>query len=284
MRRRNLNLPVTAQATDPWGRDVFGTLQQDGALVTATGSDARRIDTFGALWALDPDGWSKYWGATAGLEYDGDGADLFVAYTRSETTDNWLGGSGLSPLLPDSAWSEGTSDYDVPDRITATASVDLSVATLSAAYRYRSGLPFTPRYRAGVDANGDGSLLNDVAYVDAAVVDPLLSDWPCLDGQVGGFAARNSCRGPAVHSLDLRLQVRVGRLGGKDASLVLDAFNLVESEDGVIDDALLLVDPTGSISSSGGTVTVPLMVNPDFGSVLYKTSRGRMLRVGFRIG
>jgi hypothetical protein len=284
MRRRNLNLPVIAQATDPSARDVYGTLQQDGSLVTATGSDARRIDSFGALWALDPDGWSKYWGATAGLEYDGETADLFVSYTRSETTDNWLGGPGLSPLLPDTAWSEGTSDYDVPDRLTATASVHLSPATLSAAYRYRSGLPFTPRYRVGVDANGDGSLGNDVAYVDAAVVDPLLADWSCLDGQVGGFAVRNSCRGPAAHSLDVRLQVRVGRLGGKDASLVLDAFNLVESKDGVIDDALVLVDPAGSITSAGGTVTIPLTVNPDFGSVLYKASRGRMLRVGVRIG
>lgn len=290
MRRRNLNVPTTAQAVDPNGRDIYGTLQQDGTLVTATGSDARRFDEFGSVWALDPDGWSKYWGATAGIEYDGDAADLFVAYTRSETTDNWLGASRasmdaeLSPLLPDSTWAEGTSDFDVPDRLSVTGTLHLSLATLSAVYRFRSGLPFTPRFRDGVDANGDGSIRNDVAYVDAAVVDPLLSDWPCLEDQVGGFAVRNSCRGPAVHSLDVRLRLRLGMLAGREASLVLDAFNLVESEAGIIDDALLLVDPTGAITTSGSTVTIPFVVNPDFGSILYPASRGRMLRIGVRIG
>jgi hypothetical protein len=292
MRRRNLNLPVSTQAADPDGRGIYGTLQQDGALVTATGTDARRFAQFGPVWALDPDGWSKYLGASAGLEYSGPSVDLFVVYARSKTTDNWVGaGSGLvdaqlSPMLPDAEWSEGTSDYDVPNKITATGTARVSLATVSAVYRFRSGLPFTPRYRDGVDANGDGSVRNDIAFVDAAAVDPLLSDWPCLADLVGGFATRNSCRGPSVHSIDVRLSLRVGRIGNREAHLVLDGFNLIESTDGVIDGALLLVDPAGSLTTSpdGSTVTIPFMLNSDFGSVLYPTSRGRMLRVGFRIG
>jgi len=292
MRRRNLNLPATLLAADPDGRGIYGTLVQDGSLITATGADQRRFPEFNSVWALDPDGWSRYVGGTAGLEYASESVDLFVAYTRSETTDNWVGAARgtadaeLSPLLPDAEWTEGTSDYDIPDRLSAMATARWSPATLSAVYRFRSGLPFTPRYRDGVDANGDGSLRNDVAFVDAAAVDPLLSDWSCLQDQAGGFAVRNSCRGPSAHSVDVRLSVRVGRLAGRDASLVLDGFNLIESSDGVIDDALLLVDPAGSIttSSGGATVTVPFVVNPDFGRVLYPTSRGRMLRIGFRIG
>jgi hypothetical protein len=71
---------------------------------------------------------------------------------------------------------------------------------------------------------------------------------------------------------------------GRDASLMIDGLNLIEPEDGVIDDALLLVDPSGSITSTGGVVTIPLTANPEFGSVLYPSSRGRMLRVGLRIG
>jgi hypothetical protein len=67
-------------------------------------------------------------------------------------------------------------------------------------------------------------------------------------------------------------------------SLVLDGLNLIEAEEGVVDDALLLVDPSGTISSAGGVVTIPLTTNPDFGSLLYSSSRGRMLRVGLRIG
>jgi hypothetical protein len=290
LRRRNLNLPAIAQAEDPNGRDVYGTLQKDGALVTATGGDALRFDSFGTVWALDPDGWSKYVSATGGIEYSSEPVDLFASYTWSETTDNWVGAASgvpdgeLSPLLPDGDWAEGTSDFDVPHRITVGATARVSLATISAAYHFRSGLPFTPGYRAGVDANGDGSLLNDVAYIDAATVDPLLSDWPCLQDQVDGFATRNSCRGPSVHSVDVRLQLRLGRLGGREASLVIDGFDLIETEDGIVDDALLLVDPAGSIATSGSTVTIPFTLNSDFGSVLYPASRGRMIRVGFRIG
>jgi len=294
MRRRNLNVPASARAADDGGRAIFGTLQQDGELVTATGADARRFPGLGEVWGLDPDGWSEYRGATGGFEYSGDRIRLFAAYTLSETEDNWVGaarGSGegeLEPLLPAGAtdWTHGTSDFDVRHRVAATAAVSLGFATLSTFYRFRSGLPFTPRYRDGVDANGDGSFLNDVAFVDAALVDPILGDWPCLSDQVGSFARRNSCRGPVEHSVDVRLSVELGRVAGREARLMLDAFNLVESDGGILDEALVRVDPAGSIVTSpdGSTVTIPVVLNPDFGSVLYRLSRGRMLRIGLRIG
>jgi hypothetical protein len=291
MRRRNLNRPVVATATDAFGRDVFGTLQQDGSLVSATGADARRFTAFNEVWALDPDGWSDYWSATAGLEYSVGSTSLTVAYTRSGVTDNWIGGAEglvdaqLDPALPGPEdWSDGTSDFDAPDRVVATAATGVGPMALSAAYRFRSGVPFTPRYRAGVDANGDGSVRNDVAFVDATLASPLLAEWPCLSDAVGAFAERNSCRGPAAHALDVSMRVRLGRVMGREASLVLDGFDVIEPEGGVLDDALLLVDPTGSITTAGSTVTVPVVMNPDFGRVLYPSSRGRMIRIGFRIG
>jgi len=290
-RRRNLNLPAVPQAVDAFGRDVYGTLAQDGALVSATGADVRRFTGFNDVWALDPDGWSEYWGVTGGLEYASGRSSFFAAYTRSAATDNWIGGAEgslgaqLSPLLPGTEdWSEGTSDFDAPDRAVVAVSTGASLVTVAAAYRYRSGLPFTPRYRAGVDANGDGSVRNDVAFVDATLAAPLLDAWSCLDDQVGEFATRNSCRAPAVHALDVSLGVRLGRLMGRDATLVLDALDVIETEDGIVDDALLLVDPAGSITTGGGTVTVPVLINPDFGKVIYPSSRGRMLRIGLRIG
>ncbi|MEX2048871.1 MAG: carboxypeptidase-like regulatory domain-containing protein [Gemmatimonadota bacterium] len=290
MRRRNLNLPAVAQAVDAYGRDVFGTLQQDGALVTATGSDARRFTAFHEIWALDPDGWSEYRGVSLALEHSGPGRHLYAAYTRSETTDNWTGaaagapGAELPPGLPGADWDEDTSDFDATHHVTATASFTAGFATLAAAYHFRSGLPFTPGYRAGVDANGDGSVQNDVAFIDAALAAPLLGDWACLEEQVGGFADRNSCRGPNEHTVDVRVSFALGTLWGRQASLVIDALDVVESEDGVLDTALLLVDPTGAITSSAGTVTVPVVVNPDFGRVIYRSSRGRMIRIGFRVG
>lgn len=296
-RRRNLNLPLVPVAVDPGGRRVVGTLAQDGAVITATADDSRRFAAFGEAYALDPDGWSEYLGLTAGIEHNGPNVDVYAAYTYSETTDNWIGagsgtiGGALPPGLPaadgDAPWGEGTSDFDVPHRAAVGFTTHFGAVSVSGVYRFRSGLPFTPGYRLGVDANGDGSYRNDVAFVPSdGSVDSLLGDWSCLSDQVGAFAIRNSCRGPSVHTLNARLQVTFARFGARNASLTLDAFNLLESQAGVVDDALLLVDPAGSITTSpdGSTVTIPTVINPDFGSVLYPSTRGRMLRIGVRVG
>lgn len=295
MRRRDLNAPIIAQATDPGGRPILGTLVQDGGLVTTTSDDARRFAEFSEVWALDPDGWSEYVGVTAGLEHSSQSLDVYASYTWSETTDNWIGaasgsiGGTLAPGVPEASsdWSEGTSDFDVPHRVAGSATISLGKLAISAAYHFRSGRPFTPGYRFGVDANGDGSIENDVALVpDAAQLAAIMDTPLCLSSQAEGFAARNSCREPGRHSLDVRLRVALGAVGGQLASLTLDGLNLIESSGGVVDRALLLVDPAGSITTStdGSTITIPTVVNPDFGKVVYPSTRGRMLRVGLRIG
>ncbi len=298
MRRRDLNLPTAPSARDQSSRDVYDTLVKDGALITVEGDDGRRFPAFGAVWALDPDGWSEYRGVTAGLEYRSDVLDLYGAFTRSETRDNWIGaarGSAeaeLDPLLPAFVedWSEGRSDFDVPDRVTASALVripSLPGSSVAATYRFASGRPFTPRYRYGVDANGDGSFENDVPFVPQPdELGALHSEWRCLRNQSGGFAVRNSCRGPSSHDLSVRLRVGLGELGGRPASMFVEGLNLIEPEEGLIDEALMLVDPEADLTYAQGDtrVTVPLMVNPDFGNVIVPTSRGRMLRVGLRIG
>lgn len=295
LRRRDLNLPVVPGAMDPYGRSVYGALQQDGGLVTASGTDGRRFPAFADVWALDPDGWSEYRGVTIALEHAGEPVDFFASYTYAQTKDNWVGAASgapdaaLPPGLPatDNDWSEATSDFDAPHRLSAGAVARIGSASLAGTYTYRSGVPFTPRYRYGVDANGDGSLRNDVAWVpDAAELAAIEGSWPCLDDQAGGFAARNSCRGPKRHSLDTRLSVVLGSLGSQRASIFIDALNLLEGGGGVLDDALLLVDPAGTITTSpdGDTVTVPVVVNPGFGEILHPSSRGRMVRFGVRIG
>ncbi|MEX0837642.1 MAG: hypothetical protein WD101_04870, partial [Gemmatimonadota bacterium] len=297
-RRRNLNLPTTAGARDAFSRDVYGTLTKDGALVAATGENARRFPGFGDVWALDPDGWSEYRAITAGLEVRTERVDLYGAFTRSETRDNWVGAAAgspwaeLDPLLPPfvESWAEGRSDFDRPNRVTASALFpvpSLPGTSVSATYRFESGRPFTPRYRYGVDANGDGSWENDVPFVPQPEdLGEVYDAWDCLRNQAGGFAVRNSCRGPSSHHMSARLQIGFGALGGQRASLFVEGLNLLESEDGVIDEALVLVDPDAPLTYAQGDtrVTVPLTVNPTFGEVLLPTTRGRMLRVGLRIG
>ncbi len=296
-RRRNLNLAAFPLAVDSHGRDVIGELQQFGAVIVAKPGSNRRFTGFDDVWAIDTDGWSEYRSATVGVEHRSTQFDFFASYTRSRTRDNWMGaaagvpGAQLPPGLPvDGDWSEGTSDFDVPDRLVGGITVGLGpdrVVTATAVGRFESGLPFTPGYRPGVDVNGDGSALNDVAWVPSAgELSGLLSDWPCLNGQTAAFAERNSCRGPARTGLDVQVRARLTEVGGRRLELTVGAYNLVERVDGLRDAALLLVDPNGSIvtSSSGETLTVPLTVNPDFGKVIVPTGLGRVVRIGLRIG
>jgi hypothetical protein len=198
-------------------------------------------------------------------------------------------GGELGPALPTTEgaddWSMGTSDFDVPHRLVVGVTARVDNLLVSGLYRFRSGTPFTPRYRMGVDANGDGSHRNDVAFVPTDL-SALSEGWSCLSDQGGAFASRNSCRGPSSHTVNIRVRYNFAQLVGQPASITVDGLNLIETSGGIIDDALLLVDPDGTITTSpdGGTVTIPTLVNANFGEVLYPTSRGRMLRVGVRIG
>ena len=249
MRRRNLNLPLVPLAADAWGRSIYGTLEQTGGTVVTTAEDARRFADFGEVWALDPDGWSEYVGFTVGLEHTTALVEAYGTYTWSETTDNWVGaasgsvGASLEPGLPpvggDTPWADGVSDFDRPHRAVGALTLHVGPVSTSALYRFESGAPFTPGYRLGVDANADGSMRNDVAFVPSgADVGAVASDWPCLSGQADGFAVRNSCRLDNRHTLDARIQVRVGSFGSRQARFMVEAFNLIEAKDAMLDEAL----------------------------------------------
>ncbi|MCG6956097.1 MAG: hypothetical protein LJF04_08905, partial [Gemmatimonadetes bacterium] len=298
-RRRDVNLPLYPLATDSHGRDLLGDLHKIGSVVAADVGTNRRFAGFDAVWAVDPDGWSKYQGASVGLEYARERTDAFVSYTRSQTTDNWIGASkglpdaSLDPRLPGDAgtsWAEGTSDFDIPNRLVAGVRYHFDVgqgADLAATYTYQSGRPFTPGYRTGVDANGDGSARNDVAFVPSATqLGSLASSWSCLADQAGGFAARNSCRGPSSSTLNASLRLAVLSSGDRPVYLTLEGFNLIEDKSGIVDSALLLLDPGQPIqrTADGSVVAIPTTVNPDFGTVILPRTPGRILRVGFRIG
>lgn len=295
-RRHDLNLLPGAVAQDQYGRPIHGELVQQGGLVAAEPGSNRRFPEFDVVSALNPDGESRYLGLSLGLEHRAAGPlGLFARYTFSRTTDNWLaaGGRGPDAELPPfpgriggSDWADGRSDFDVPHRLALGAEFAVGALRIAGVYRFRSGVPFTPGFRAGVDANGDGSARNDPAYIDGAApgIADLLAQHDCLRDHVGAFAERNSCRGPAIHGLDLRLSLGLVRLGGYPAELVVDAFNLIESDVAEPDGALYLVDPNGTLLDDGaGHVTVPLVANPNFGQPLARRSTGRALRVGLRI-
>jgi hypothetical protein len=298
-RRTDLNLLQLPVARDQYNRAVFGTLtQQRGALAAQPGSNRRFQPNpeYEEVAGISADGRSEYWGITVGIEHElTTGAGFLARYTYGSTTDNWFAAreGGWTVPLPQRLdtggdWADGTSDFDAPHR--AVAGLVLSGpfgSNVSAVYRFQSGRPFTPGYRAGVDANGDGVARHDPAFVDASFpgMNDLLNEWPCLRDSSGRIAVRNSCRGEATHALDLSVGVRLLRIGNTAASIIVDAFDLLESESAQPDAALFLIDPSGTLTADpvARTVNVPLLLNPDFGSELVRPHAGRKIRLGFSL-
>ena len=227
------------------------------------------------------------------------GLSFAASYTFSKTEDNVLGQRTMDPVdqvnpFPDGLegadWAEGRSDFDVPHRLALSGEYRLGDKTpisIGARWRYRSGLPFTPGFRQGVDPNGDGAGGNDPAYLDAAIsgIGAALDAAGCSGG-TNEFAERNSCREDAAHSLDLRFSVGlpIKAADGSRLSLVLDALNVVSSTVGLVDRALVLVDPNGVLITDGqGNVTLPLVLNPNFGNIQSRRNDPRLFRVGVRM-
>ena len=295
LRRSDLNRLLVPSAVDQDGRPIFGTLNIVSGVLAADPSSNRRFPGFESVWALNADGWSEYLGVTASVEAPIlNQGFLSLSYTWSETTDNWVGASKSGAMaqmgaeLPVEDWDEAASDFDVPHRFTALASVPLPLpwgGEVAGLYTLRSDYPFTPRVAAGLDANADGSPFNDVAFIPASgpAIEALAQEWDCLGAGQGAFAERNSCRGDAVHSLDLRLSVGLPPVAGVSSRLVIDGLNLTDRDMGIRDDNLLLLS-SGSLNQADGEVTVPYKVNPGFGNWVYRGDTGRMVRLGIRIG
>lgn len=299
-RRADLNLLSSASGHTSEGRPTYGTLVKQGGLVSPAPGSNRRFTGFDLVSGVLANGFSDYYAVTATVERKSiRGIGLRASYTYSRTNDNWmLGPSGdpadqLTPF-PEEAiaddWRDGRSDLDIPHRLVVTANYTVpgkSGLDIALRYRFRSGLPFTPGFRPGVDINGDGSGSNDPAFIDGAVpgTDELLSANDCLSSQVGQFATRNSCREKAAHSLDVRLALRLPvQLMGGSLQLTIDGFNLVATETGIVDRAVYLVDPSQPLTTNpSGDVVVPLIANPRFGSLLSRRGEPRVVRFGLKV-
>lgn len=301
LQRTDLNRVAQPVATTQEGRPVFGVLTKYRGLVTPEPGTNRRFDDFDLVSGLSPTGFSDYTEVSVALERQvANGLNLTLAYTFSRTEDNVLGARAMDPadqLNPFGdgqdalVWAEGRSDFDVPHRVAALAEYRRGGAnpfSVGARLRYRSGLPFTPGFRPGVDINGDGAGNNDPAYLDGSVsgLSALLSAQGCEGSALNGVLARNSCREEALTALDLRLQVGLpARFSdGSQLSLVVDAFNVVGGATGIVDRALVLVDPDQPLTpGAGGRINVPLVANPNFGNLLSRRADPRVIRVGLRM-
>src|SRR6185437_7031470 len=78
--------------TDQYGRPIYGALVQSGGLLAAQPGSNRRFAGFDLVSALNPDGFSDYYGLTVDLERSVGDVRLIASYTYSQTTDNWISG------------------------------------------------------------------------------------------------------------------------------------------------------------------------------------------------
>jgi len=290
-RRTDLNLSDDAAGADQYGRPLYGALVKQGGLLVAQPGSNRRFEDYDEVAVISADGVSKYWGVTLVIDHTaGDAFDVFARYTFSRTTDDWFGarGGAWSHTMPVGFddWMDDTSDFDVPHRgvVGAIARAPFGL-TLSALYRMQSGLPFTPGFRAGIDANGDGMANNDPVFVDPSVpgMGELIGRWSCLSEASGDFAGRNACRADPVHTLDASAALRLFTMNEVSASILVEAFDLLDAERRMPDSALYLIDEAAPLAVNGNVVTVPLVANPDFGKPRAWPLSGRMLRLGLSL-
>lgn len=295
-RVRDLNLVQSAVAADQYGRPLYGWLENANGLLQAAAGSNRRFENFDQVLSMNSDGWSKYLGLTASIERSASsGWNLNATYTFSRTRDNWLLSEAelpvLSPFPDDSVvrnWDEGISNFDVPhSAFVSLFGPLLPRVRVGGIYRFRSGLPFTPGFAAGMDANGDGVAGNDPAFIDTQIagMDELTGRWSCLGGAAGTFVERNSCRGPSEHALDGRFTLVLARPGSSELSLVVDGFNLLATRRDLIDSAVYTLEPNSAVvrDTGAGTATVPFAVNSRFGSPVSRYTPARLLRIAVRL-
>jgi len=67
------------------------------------------------------------------------------------------------------------------------------------------------------------------------------------------------------------------------ASILVEAFDLLDAERRMPDSALYLIDEAAPLAVNGNVVTVPLVANPDFGKPRAWPLSGRTLRLGLSL-
>ena len=131
-----------------------------------------------------------------------------------------------------------TSSFDVPNKFTASGSVNIPKIDLEVGLFYvgRSGNTIT--YVVSNDANADGKGANDIVYVPRdqnditlatpsqwAQLDAFITSQPCLNSQRGHIMERGTCRQAWQNSLDGRVTKRIKTLGSQSLDLIADFIN-----------------------------------------------------------
>ena len=234
--------------TNAEGRVMYGSITTSGAALPS------RLDSvaFGPVYRFENRSADRSTSLTLELQKTWTSGLLQVGYNWSRSDDlmsmsglNGLIIMGLNPL--DGSMTNRRlrrSARDIPHNFVVTAVMPSAFGVTAAALlRARSGTPYSytvggDANTVGGDANADG-FANDLAYVPRDSLDVSLSQATsygalngfieseaCLREQRGQIMARNSCRNPAVMSLDMRFAKRLHLATMRGAEIGVDIFNL----------------------------------------------------------
>jgi hypothetical protein len=140
----------------------------------------------------------------------------------------------------------GRSDYDPGHRVNLTTTYNFKLfksyrMTASVFYSGQSGRPYTLLWGAGASTgsvNGDTQTLNDILFLPESgeglvftngTYEDLrryLDSHECTRRQIGTIMQRNSCRSPAIQTLDMRLAFHVPA-GRAQAEITFDLLNVL---------------------------------------------------------
>lgn len=178
------------------------------------------------------------WAWTAGYTYTH--ATQVNPMASSQNTSNW----GGMPVYQANENVTSTSRYAIRDRFTGMLAYKRdffgdNTTSFGLFYEGRSGLPYSHVYFN--DANGDGTMGNDLFYVPAGRGDVLFTggadmenaffNWlaqnPELERYAGQTAPANSSRSSWVHNFDLRISQEIPAFfDGHKAELSFDVMNV----------------------------------------------------------
>ena len=237
---RDANLTPTG--TNAEGRAMYGLPGATGSL-----TPSRPDPAFGQVLAYDSRGGDHSAAVSvSATKRWSNGSIGQVGYQWSRAVDVLTLFNPGGMLMFQNSALDGTIDArrqtrsgtDVPHSLVASAVARLPFAAqASFLLRAQSGRPYS--YTMSGDANADGVSLNDLFHVprdsaDVSLTNPerwgeldrYVESHACLRAQRGRIMAGNSCRNPAVLTLDGRLAKTVSLGGIQRMEIGVDVFNL----------------------------------------------------------
>ncbi|HEX2722059.1 MAG TPA: TonB-dependent receptor [Gemmatimonadaceae bacterium] len=234
---------LVERGVDAEGRTMYGSITADGG-VRPTRRDSV---AFGPVYqyANTSSGRSTSVSVSAQQRLRSGGV-LLAGYDWSRTVDVMSMTGFISSVIFRNNPVDGTlarrslrtSGRDIPHSFVASALVPLPWGLMtSGSLRIRSGTPYA--FTVNADANADGTRGNDLAYIPADSSDISLSNpavypaleafilsQPCLRRQRGRIMTRNTCRNPAVTTLEGRVAKKIPVGNARAVEIGADLFNI----------------------------------------------------------